>query len=68
MIHNDSLIDRSINATVQPTTGARVMWGGQLLKGHRIPDCYGAWEPTAVYVPLEVIIEEGWMESVYIYK
>lgn len=35
-------------------TGARVMWGGNLLKDHSIPACYGAWEPTAVYVPLEV--------------
>ncbi len=30
------------------------MWGGELLKDHRIPECYGAWEPTAIYVPLEV--------------
>lgn len=43
-----------MTTTTHTHTGARVMWGGRLLKDHRIPACYGAWEPTAVYVPLEV--------------
>ncbi|EQC34516.1 aldehyde dehydrogenase [Saprolegnia diclina VS20] len=32
--------------------GARVVFGGKELKNHSIPSCYGAIEPTAVYVPL----------------
>ncbi|GAB5033479.1 delta-1-pyrroline-5-carboxylate dehydrogenase mitochondrial-like [Nannochloropsis oceanica] len=37
--------------------GAKVMWGGKRLEKaamapHAIPECYGAWEPTAIYVPL----------------
>ena len=37
--------------------GAKVVFGGKLLEGHSIPDCYGAWEPTAVYVPLEEMMK-----------
>lgn len=29
----------------------KLLWGGKPLVGHTIPDCYGAYEPTAVYVP-----------------
>jgi len=30
-----------------------VLFGGKPLRDHHIPSCYGAWEPTAVYVPVE---------------
>lgn len=33
--------------------GAEVVFGGKPLKNHSIPDCYGAWEPTCVFVPLK---------------
>jgi 1-pyrroline-5-carboxylate dehydrogenase len=33
--------------------GARLVFGGKELAHHSIPDCYGAIEPTAVFVPLE---------------
>lgn len=33
--------------------GTKVLFGGNPLKDHKIPACYGAWEPTAVFVPLE---------------
>ena len=36
--------------------GARIAFGGRPLKGHTIPECYGAIEPTAVYVPLEQLL------------
>lgn len=36
--------------------GARVMFGGRTLEGTTIPPCYGAWEPTAVFVPLEEMV------------
>jgi 1-pyrroline-5-carboxylate dehydrogenase len=32
--------------------GARLLFGGRPLDGHSIPDCFGAYEPTAVQVPL----------------
>ncbi|OQS02563.1 delta-1-pyrroline-5-carboxylate dehydrogenase 12A1, mitochondrial-like [Thraustotheca clavata] len=33
--------------------GARVVFGGKELENHSIPSCYGAIEPTAVFVPIE---------------
>jgi len=35
--------------------GAELLFGGKPLTGHEIPACYGAWEPTAVRVPLDAI-------------
>ena len=37
--------------------GAKRLFGGRpLLERHSIPKCYGSYEPTAVYVPLEQIL------------
>jgi len=37
--------------------GARLLFGGKpLSEKHSIPECYGSYEPTAVYVPLEEIL------------
>jgi len=33
--------------------GASLAFGGKPLTGHRIPECYGAVEPTAVRIPIE---------------
>lgn len=38
--------------------GAQLLFGGQALEGHEIPDCYGAWQPTAVRVPLAQLAGE----------
>jgi 1-pyrroline-5-carboxylate dehydrogenase len=35
--------------------GSRLLFGGKSLQGHSIPECYGAYQPTAVEVPLEAI-------------
>jgi 1-pyrroline-5-carboxylate dehydrogenase len=35
--------------------GAQLLWGGEPLTGHNIPDCYGAIKPTAVFVPLKAM-------------
>lgn len=36
--------------------GARLLFGGKpLSEKHSIPECYGSYEPTAVFVPLEKI-------------
>lgn len=32
--------------------GAEILFGGKPLKGHSIPERYGSWEPTAIFVPL----------------
>lgn len=32
--------------------GSKLLWGGQPLQGHTIPKCYGAIQPTAVFVPM----------------
>ena len=33
------------------------MWGGKPLEGHSIPEVYGAMQPTAVFVPLDAMLE-----------
>ena len=38
--------------------GAEILWGGKELTNHKIPEQYGAVEPTAVYVPLEEMMKE----------
>jgi len=35
--------------------GSRLLFGGRPLERGGIPACYGAWEPTAVQVPLEAL-------------
>jgi 1-pyrroline-5-carboxylate dehydrogenase len=38
--------------------GAELLFGGAPLTGHDIPDCYGAYEATAVRVPLAALCGE----------
>lgn len=38
--------------------GASVLWGGKELTNHKIPEKYGAVEPTAVFVPLEEMMND----------
>ena len=33
--------------------GTKVLFGGKPLANHNIPNCYGAWEPSAYLVPLK---------------
>jgi 1-pyrroline-5-carboxylate dehydrogenase len=35
--------------------GAELLWGGKPLLDHTIPECYGAIQPTAVFVPLQAM-------------
>lgn len=37
--------------------GAKLLFGGNPLKNHKIPAVYGAWEPTAVFVPLVELLK-----------
>lgn len=38
--------------------GSKLLFGGEALKNHSIPEVYGAIKPTAVFVPLEEILKE----------
>lgn len=38
--------------------GAELLFGGEELNGHAIPSCYGAWQPTALKVPLQAVAGE----------
>jgi 1-pyrroline-5-carboxylate dehydrogenase len=57
-----SWTNRQIQAhidAVLAVPGAELMFGGKPLSGHSIPDCYGAFEATAVRVPLEELCGEN---------
>lgn len=43
--------------------GAKVLWGGKELANHNFPKQYGAFEPTAVFVPLEEMMKEEHFEA-----
>jgi len=36
--------------------GAELLFGGKPLTGHSIPDCYGAFEATAIRVPIDAVL------------
>lgn len=48
---NNERIKEHLDAVLE-LEGAKLLWGGVPLKNHKIPACYGSYEPTAVYVPL----------------
>jgi len=48
-------IMKHVDACLQ-LPGAYLAFGGKPLEGHSIPDCYGAVEPTAVFIPIESIL------------
>jgi 1-pyrroline-5-carboxylate dehydrogenase len=43
--------------------GAQVLWGGKELTNHKIPEKYGAMEPTAVQIPLEEMMKDEHFEA-----
>lgn len=45
-------IEEHINMLLE-LDGAKVLWGGKRLTDHTIPEQYGSFEPTAVYVPIK---------------
>lgn len=49
---NNTQIKAHIDAILE-LDGAKILWGGKPLQNHKIPEIYGAWEPTAVFVPLK---------------
>eukprot|EP01082_Thalassiosira_pseudonana_P005456 g5040.t1 g5040 contig18:503112-504608(+) len=51
-----SILDHTARLLEIP--GARVLFGGKELDNHTIPECYGAVEPTAVFVPLKEMLKD----------
>lgn len=47
----------ALDPTQMQIPGASLAFGGKRLTGHSIPPCYGAFEPTAVFVPLQAMLE-----------
>lgn len=43
--------------------GSRLLFGGKELTNHKIPDCYGAMEPTAIYVPIKEMLKDEHIET-----
>ncbi|KAK6148527.1 hypothetical protein DH2020_019439 [Rehmannia glutinosa] len=44
--------------------GSKLLFGGEALQNHNIPSVYGAIKPTAVFIPLEEILNENNYELV----
>ena len=51
---NNDQIQAHIDAALA-VPGAELMFGGRPLEGHSIPECYGAYQPTAIKVPLDAL-------------
>lgn len=49
---NNAQIEEHISKLLE-LDGAKILWGGKKLTGHSIPDIYGSFEPTAIYVPIK---------------
>lgn len=49
---NNDRIKAHIDACLE-LDGAEIIFGGNPLKNHKIPAMYGAYEPTAIFVPLK---------------
>jgi 1-pyrroline-5-carboxylate dehydrogenase len=58
LTHTTKNIMDHINALLQ-IPGSSILFGGKELSSHDFPECYGAVEPTAVFVPLEEMLKPG---------
>lgn len=54
---NNEQIRKHVEA-VLAVPGAELLFGGSPIDGHDIPDCYGAYQPTAIRVPLSAVCEQ----------
>lgn len=52
----ESLLEHTKNLLEIP--GSKLLFGGEPLEDHSIPQVYGAIKPTAVYVPIEEIVKD----------
>jgi 1-pyrroline-5-carboxylate dehydrogenase len=58
----DAMLDHAKRLLEIP--GARVAWGAEPLTGHSIPDVYGAIKPTAIFVPLDRMLDDQYFDLV----
>ncbi|KAL5722649.1 L-glutamate gamma-semialdehyde dehydrogenase [Ranunculus cassubicifolius] len=56
-VTTETMLDHKNNLLKIP--GSKLLFGGEPLENHSIPNIYGAIKPTAVYVPLEEILKES---------
>ncbi|KAK7388967.1 hypothetical protein VNO78_23798 [Psophocarpus tetragonolobus] len=61
-VTTDSMLEHTNKLLEIP--GSKLLFGGQPLENHSIPPIYGAIKPTAVYVPLEEIMNDKNFELV----
>ncbi|KNA23795.1 hypothetical protein SOVF_021270 [Spinacia oleracea] len=61
-VTTDAMLEHVDNLLKIP--GSKILFGGEALENHTIPSIYGAFKPTAVYVPLEGILEDNNFELV----
>ena len=54
---NNKQIQEHVDACLS-VPGAKLLFGGTPLTGHSIPECYGAYQPTAVSAPLSEMCGE----------
>lgn len=52
----NTAIQKHIDAVLE-IPGAELLFGGSPLQGHDIPDCYGAYDATAIRVPLAALAD-----------
>uniref|UniRef100_A0A0D9WJ37 Aldehyde dehydrogenase domain-containing protein n=1 Tax=Leersia perrieri TaxID=77586 RepID=A0A0D9WJ37_9ORYZ len=61
-VTTSSMIEHMKNLLKIP--GSKVLFGGEPLENHSIPEIYGAFKPTAVFVPLSETLKSGNFELV----
>ena len=52
---NNDRIKKHID-NILSISGTKVSFGGKPLENHKIPDVYGAYQPTAIEVPLDQFV------------
>lgn len=61
MTHNNASV-KNHQDSVLKIPGSKILFGGKPLTNHTIPECFGSWEPTAVFVPLKEMIKEEYFD------
>lgn len=55
---NNQRFLKHINDLLSKVKDSKVLFGGQLLTNHRIPQCYGSFQPTAIQIPINEFIKD----------
>lgn len=60
---NNQRIQQHIDKVLK-IKGSTLLFGGKKLENHKIPEIYGSYYPTAIFVPLEEILKEENFETI----